>query len=47
MKYYRIVMGRGNNYRDLVKSDGFIGIHFGIQEDLTNKTDLLSDTKKY
>jgi restriction system protein len=45
MKFYRIILGKGNEYRKLAKTEGFIGIDFGVKKDLLNIKDILNIVK--
>jgi len=45
MKYYRIVLGKGNHSRNLAKDEGFIFIDFSIMQDLSNEMDLLESVR--
>ena len=34
--YYRVMLGRGSMYADVCRQQGFIGAHFGIDQELTS-----------
>ena len=34
--YYRVMLGRGSMYSDVCRQQGFIGAHFGIDQELTS-----------
>ena len=33
--YFRVMLGKGSMYADVCRQQGFIGSHFGIDQDLT------------
>jgi len=41
--FHRVMLGRGSMYADVCRKEGFIGAHFGIDQDLTT---LLSDEQR-
>ena len=34
--YYRVMLGKGSMYADVCRQQGFIGAHFGIDQELTS-----------
>ena len=34
--YYRVMLGKGSRYADVCRQQGFIGAHFGIDQELTS-----------
>ena len=44
-RYYRVILGRGHKYAELCQKENFIGVDFGLKQDVSN--DLCNNLKDF